>query len=60
MSEQRTLSDGDVAAIVEGLEKRLTDKFYRDVGKGIWGLVWKALLGVALVVAAYGAAKGAQ
>jgi len=57
MSE-RTLSDEDVKAIVDGLEERLTDKFYRDVGKGVWAFVWKAIVGLILFVAAYGAVKG--
>jgi hypothetical protein len=56
MSE-RNLSDGDVAAIVDALEVRLTDKFYRDLGKGLWGLVWKVLIGALLFVASYGALK---
>lgn len=53
----RQLSDADVTAIVDALETRLTDKFYRDVGKGIWGIVWKAILSAMLFVAAYGAFK---
>lgn len=53
----RQLSDEDVTAIVDALEDRLTDKFYRDIGKGIWGIVWKAILGAMLFVAAYGAGK---
>jgi hypothetical protein len=56
MSE-RNLSDGDVIAIVDALEERLTDKFYRDIGKGFWGFVWKGLLGAAMFLAAYGAGK---
>ncbi|MDR7257767.1 hypothetical protein J2X47_001947 [Sphingomonas sp. BE270] len=55
MTGQRTLSDADVSAIVDGLEKRITEKFYRDIGKGIWGLLWKAILSAALIIAAYGA-----
>jgi len=53
----RQLSDADVTAIVDALEVRLTDKFYRDVGKGLWGMVWKALIGAMVFVAAYGALK---
>lgn len=51
----RLLSDADVEAIAAALEKRLTNKFYRDLGKGFWGLVWKALLGFLVFVAAQGA-----
>jgi hypothetical protein len=53
----RQLSDGDVTAIVDALETRLTDKFYRDLGKGLWGLVWKAIIGALVFIAAYGAIK---
>lgn len=53
----RQLSDADVTAIVDALEVRLTDKFYRDVGKGLWGMVWKALIGAMVFIAAYGALK---
>jgi hypothetical protein len=53
----RQLTDDDVIAIVDALEGRLTDKFYRDLGKGLWGLFWKAVIGVIVFVAAYGALK---
>lgn len=53
----RSLSDADVTAIVDAIEERLTDKFYRDVGKGLWGMVWKAFVGALVFVAAYGAFK---
>jgi len=53
----RQLSDSDVIAIVDALEERLTDKFYRDVGKVFWGLVWKAILSTAMFIATYGAIK---
>lgn len=48
----RTLSDEDVNAIAAALEKRLENKFYRDLGRGFWGLVWKAILGFLVFVAA--------
>lgn len=53
----RQLSDADVTAIVDALEERLTDKFYHDVGKGLWGMVWKSFVGALVFVAAYGAFK---
>ena len=53
----RQLSDADVTAIVDALEEHLTDKFYRDVGKGLWGMVWKAFVGALVSIAAYGAFK---
>jgi len=57
MSEERNLSDADVKAIVDALEVRLTDKFYRDLGKGLWGITWKAIIGAMVFIAAYGATK---
>lgn len=53
----RTLTDADVGAIALALETRLTKKFYQDLGKGFWGLVWKALLGFLVFLAAQGAAN---
>lgn len=58
MDEHRNLTDADVKAIVDGLEDRMVNKFYRDVGKGVWGVLWKTLVTGALIIAAYGAAKG--
>ena len=57
MSEERTLSDGDVKAIVDALEVRLADKFYKVVGKGFWGFVWKGVVTGMLFLAAFGAMK---
>lgn len=57
MSE-RTLTDADVQAIVSAFERRMTEKFYRDLGKGLLGLAWKGLLGAMLFIAAYGAYRG--
>ena len=53
----RNLSDEDVTAIVDALETRITDKFYRDVGKGFWAMVWKAVVAAMFFIAAYGAVK---
>lgn len=58
MGQERTLTDEDVSAIVTALEERITQKFYVDLGKGLWGAVWRGLFAIALVLAAYGAAKG--
>ena len=53
----RQLTDEDVTAIVDALEGRLTDKVYRDLGKGLLGFFWKTVIGVIFFVAAYGALK---
>lgn len=51
----RVLSDDDVVKIVEQLEIRFMAKFYEDLGRGLWGFVWKGLIGLILYIAAYGA-----
>ena len=53
----RQLSDEDVTAIADALVGRLTDKVYRDLGKGFLGYFWKTIIGVMFFVAAYGALK---
>jgi hypothetical protein len=58
MNDQRNLTDADVAALVDAFEVRMTDKFYRDLGKGFWGMVWKAVVLACIAMAAYGAWKG--
>lgn len=63
MSDERNLTDADVAAIVDGFEGRLTNRFYQDVGKGAWSIVKsiisKIFLTGVFALAAYGAMKGA-
>lgn len=54
MSE-RTLSDADVEAIANALEERIVKKFYLDLGKGVFDVVWKVLVGGLIMIAAYGA-----
>jgi hypothetical protein len=58
MSEERTLTDGDVKAIVDELERRATQRFQINIGRGVLGLAWKAGLYLAIWLAAYGAAGG--
>lgn len=52
------LSDDDIDRIVEALDRRITQRFYSDLGKGVWGLVWKAIVIAVVAVAAYGSIKG--
>ena len=62
-SEGRLLSDDDVAAIVAdltpglvaALEERMVQRFYGNLGRGLWGWIWKAVVAVMLLAAAYGA-----
>jgi len=56
MSERR-LSDDDVKAIVDELEGRLTKRFYLNLGRGVWGLAWRGILVVVVLLAVYGAAQ---
>lgn len=54
----RVLTDDDVDAITDALEKRMTDRFYNDIGKGVWSMVWKAIVIAIVGIAAYGSVKG--
>lgn len=55
---KRTLTDADIAAIVAQAESAFVARFYSDLGRGVWGILWKALLMAALGIAAYGGYKG--
>ncbi len=54
----RNLTEEDVGAIVDEMERRMVERFFSNVGKGVWNLVWRALVVLMAVVAAYGASKG--
>ncbi len=54
----RKLSDEDIKSLGEELERRMVQRFYSDLGRGVWGLIWKAIMAAALTLAAYGAWKG--
>lgn len=56
--ESRTLTDADVQAIVNELERRATQRFQLNIGRGILALAWKACFYLILWLAAYGAAGG--
>ena len=56
--DHRTLTESDVKAIVDELEKRATQRFQINVGRGVLGLAWKACLYLILWLSAYGAAGG--
>lgn len=58
MSEDRKLTDADVAAIVEALTGRVKQEFYADLGRGVWALAWKAIVAALVGLAAYGSLKG--
>jgi hypothetical protein len=56
--EIRTLTDADVNAIVDEVERRASQRFQLNIGKGVIKLVWRAVFLLLLWVAAYGAAGG--
>lgn len=55
---ERLLSDADVAALVDALEKKVVQRFYTNIGKGIWSVAWKGFIVALLAICAYGAGKG--
>lgn len=54
----RTMTDDDIQALADELENRLASRFYLNLGRGLWGMAWRAIMAVVVLVAAYGAVKG--
>jgi len=54
----RALTDDDVKKIVDCLEDRLEQRFYINLGRGIWAFVWRAAVAGLLALAAWGHYKG--
>ncbi|MEZ5691208.1 MAG: hypothetical protein R3D71_06050 [Rickettsiales bacterium] len=54
-NKNRNLTDADVAAITEALRNKVIKQFYQDLGKGVWGLVWRVIVLALIAIAAYGA-----
>lgn len=52
--ENRTITDADVDAIVARLEQRAAQRFQINVGRGVLGLVWKAVMLLLIFLAGYG------
>ncbi len=57
-NENRLLTDDDVKAIADALEQRIVERFYSDLGKGVWAAVWKAAIAILIAFAAAGSIKG--
>lgn len=59
----RNLTDADVEAmsarVADIIEKRIEERFYTNIGRGVWAAAWRIILAALLVIAAYGAVKGA-
>lgn len=56
----RNLTDADVEAIATRLKEKAIKEFYADLGKGVWAMVWRAMVMAIVAVAAYGAMKDSQ
>lgn len=57
MEEHQTLTDEDIDRICDALEKRMANRFYRNIGSGLWYLVWRMIIMGMLALAAYGVVK---
>lgn len=55
---ERNLTDADVEALTEALREKVIKSFYQDLGRGVWGLAWKAIIVAVVAIAAYGAMRG--
>ena len=55
---ERALTDEDIAALADALERTLTDRFYHNLGRGFWGLIWRGMILAGMALAAYGYEKG--
>lgn len=55
--EKRNLTDADVKALADEMESRMVNRFYGNLGRGVWGLAWKAMVLTAVGLAAYGAVR---
>lgn len=60
MNESRNLTEDDVIAVVDEMERRVVERFFSNIGKGVWELVWRALVLAMVGLAAYGAIKGGK
>lgn len=51
MSDERTLTDADIKALATEFKKQ----FYSNLGKGVWSLIFKALMWIGVYLAYQGA-----
>jgi hypothetical protein len=58
MDDKRTLSDADVQAIAEQIERSFLRTFQLNVGRGVLGMVWRVFIYALVGLAAYGAGGG--
>lgn len=55
---KRNLTDDDIQALADAMEKKMVNRFYSNLGRGVWGIAWKILVVGILAVAAYGSLRG--
>ncbi|MBD1412789.1 hypothetical protein NUJ30_08785 [Burkholderia contaminans] len=58
MEEKRILTEADVQAIADALERSIVSRFQQNVGKGVLAVLWRWAIQLMLVLAAYGAGGG--
>lgn len=58
MDDKRSLTDADVRAIAEQIERGITQRFQLNVGRGVLHMVWRFFLYACVLIAAYGAGGG--
>ncbi|MGN6657090.1 MAG: hypothetical protein ACTHJ9_17355 [Rhodanobacter sp.] len=58
MDDKRTLTQADVQAIAEQIERTFLRQFQLNVGRGILGFAWRAFIYAVIALAAYGAGGG--
>ncbi len=52
------LTEEDREDIAERVFEKFKDEFFRNVGKGVWRVVWKSIIVGMIVLSAYGLGKG--
>ena len=60
---KRTLTDDDAQAIADAfnyklMKEQILNEIYQDIGKGVFGIIWKMFVTALIGIAAYGATKG--
>ena len=58
MDDKRTLTDADVSAIADQIERTFLRQFQLNVGRGVLGMVWRMFIYALVALAAYGAGGG--
>lgn len=53
----RNLTDDDVKALADELENRVVDRFYRNLGRGVWTFAWRGIVLAVIIFVAVGTIK---